>query len=541
VTPSPPLRALALLLFATALAGGCAAFAHGSYWPRYESRLAEGAVRRDEPGNVPAAAARAPATVADWSSPAEAERLRARLHTTVSRRWKDDDLVASARALDAGAGRWVYGGAMQTLAWFYVDPVTYGDLVVSGIESLRAALDDETFRAKFPEAADDTRRTRFAEALDILSLKARAARPVFSFQATEWLDVVMEKNRAMLGLPDGAVVAEFLFGATDALDPYTRFLTAEMYRGYRQQVQGRYSGIGASLAARDGRVLLDEVFEHGAAAEAGLAAGDELVSVDARPVAGLPPAAVSRMLRGKAGTKVTLVVRPAGGAELRTVTLTRMAIRLPTVRRVRMLEGEPGVGYLALTGFKSGTDKELRAAVARLADAGAEALLLDLRGNPGGSLWQAVAAAAVFLEDGRVLRTRGRAPGAGWTYNVPLFASQAWAGPLVVLVDEHTASAAEALAGALACRGRAVLVGRRTYGKGAAQVTLPIAASDCAICVTVARVYDPDDHCVEGTGLVPDVSVPAPAEAPASLADDPVVRAGVTALRAERVEASARR
>jgi len=533
-------RVLLVLLLAAATAAGCAAFPHGSYWPRYESRLAEGAPAVGDPADGAPRAARGPVEAADWSSPAEAELLRARLHKAVARRWKDDDLVASARALGRGAGRWVYGGAMQTLVWFYVDPVTYGDLVVSGIESLRAALDDATFREKFSEADDDAKRARFADALEILSLKARAARAVFSFQATEWLDVVMEKNRAMLGLPDGAVVAEFLFGATDALDPYTRFLTPDMVRGYNNQLEGRYSGIGASVAARGGRVFLDEVFTGGAAAGAGLAAGDEVVAVDGRPVGGLALAEVSRLLRGKAGTKVTLEVRAAGRDEPRRVTLERTAIRLPAVRRVQMLEGEPGVGYLALTGFKSGTGKELRAAVGRLADDGAKALIVDLRGNPGGSLFQAIASVAVFLKDGRVLRTRGRAPGAGWTYDVPLLASQAWSGPMAVLVDDRTASAAEVLAAALARRGRASLVGRRTYGKGAAQINLPILASDCAVCVTVARVYDPDDRCLEGAGLAPDVPVPAPAEAPASLADDPAVRAAVGVLRAERGEAPAR-
>ena len=521
-----------MVLLAAALPAGCVAFPRGEYWPKYESRLADGA-QGAKPGAVTAAL--------DWSSPAQAEALRARLREAVARRWSDDDLVVSARAMTPGAGRWVYTGAMRTLVWFYVDPVTYGDLVASGIESLRAALDDETFREKFSAADDDTKRARFAEALEILFLKARAAHPIFACQAAEWLDVVMEKNRALLGLPDGAVVAEFLFGATDVLDPYTRFLTAEMDRGYTQQLEGLYSGIGASVAMHDGRVFLDEVFEDGAAAKAGLAPGDEIVSVDAKAVHGLGLAEVSRMLRGKAGTQVPVEVRSGGRGEPRALVLERTAIRLPAVRRAQMLEGEPGVGYLALAAFKSGTDKELRDAVARLSDAGAKALLVDLRGNPGGSLFQAVATAAVFLKDGRVLRTRGRAPGAGWTYNVPLFAHQAWTGPMVVLVDEHTASAAEVLAAALARRGRATLVGRRTYGKGAAQVNLPIAASDSAVCVTVARVYDPDDRCLEGAGLAPDTVVPAPTELPSTLVDDPVVRAGVAALRAQEAASSAHR
>ncbi len=516
---------LIILLAAAALLPiGCVAFPRGAYWPAYESRLAEGA-RGENAG--PAAAA------ADWSSPGRAEALRGRLRAAVGRRWAGEALAESAREMDAAAGRWVYGSAMRTLAWLYVDPVTYRDLVVSGIESLRAALEDESFRARFPEADEAEKRARFAAALEILSLKARAADPVFSWQATEWLDVALEKNRAILGLPDGAVVAEFLFGATDCLDPYTRLLTGEMRRAYRRRNKGEYVGIGAVVAARGRRVFVKEVFEGGAAEEAGIEVGDEIVRVGGEPVRGLGLAEVSRRLRGEAGTEVTVGVRAGGEGKVRRVTLCRGVVRRPSVRAVTMLEGEKGVGYLRLTAFKSGTEKELRRAVADLAGRGARRLLLDLRGNPGGSLLEAVAAAGVFLEDGRVLRTRGRALGATWTYDVPLFARQAWAGPLALLVDEASASAAEALAGALVRRGRAALVGRRTYGKGAAQIVVSLAGADSALCVTVARVYGPDDRCVEGEGLAPDRRVPASADPAGSVVDDPVVRAAVEVLCAE--------
>jgi len=521
-----------VILLAAALHPGCVAFPRGAYWPAYESRLAEGA-HRDEAN---------PAEVsANWTSPERAEALRGRLRAAVARRWADESLAESARAMDAAAGRWVYGSAMRTLVWLYVDPVTYRDLVVSGIESLRAALEDESFRARFPEADDAENRARLAEALEILSLKARAANPVFSWQATEWLQVAMEKNRALLGLPDGAVVAEFLFGATDCLDPYTRLLTAEMLRAYRRQTRGEYTGIGASVTARGRRVFVQEVFEGGAAQKAGLQVGDELVRVDGQAVRGLGLAEVARRLRGEAGTEVTVGVRAGGEGAVRQVTLCRTAVRLPSVRGVAMLEGKGPVGYLRLTTFKSGTEKELRRAVADLAGRGARRLVLDLRGNPGGSLLEAIAAAGVFLESGRVLRTRGRALGANWTYDVPLFARQAWSGPLAVLVDEGSASAAEALAAALARRGRAALVGRRTYGKGAAQIVVSLAGADSAVCVTVARVYGPDDRCLEGEGLTPDRHVPASEEMVTPVADDPAVRAAVEVLRADAAPSEARR
>ncbi|MFO8015370.1 MAG: S41 family peptidase [Phycisphaerae bacterium] len=513
---------MVLLLLVVALPFGCVAFPRGAYWPAYQSRLAEGAA-----ADADVAAGAAP----DWSDAARAEALRRRLRGAVARRWSNQALADAASDTGAGAGRYVYGAALRTLVALYVDPVSYRDLVVAGIESLRAALEDEAFRERFPRAGKAEHRARLAEALGILSLKARAARPIFSWQATEWLDVAMEKNRAMLGLPDGAVVAEFLFGATDALDPYTRFMTAEMLGAYERRLKGEYAGIGAAVAKHGDRVFLEEVFEGGAAEEAGFAVGDEIVRVDAEPVRGLDLAEVSRRLRGEKGTEVRVTVRSGGEGEARTVTLTRTAVGVPSVRTVQMIEGEDAVGYLRLTAFKSGTERELRKAVADLRGRGARRLLVDLRGNPGGSLLEAIAAAAVFLDAGRVLETRGRAFGADWTYDVPLFARQEWSGPLVLLVDEGTASAAEALALALSQRGRARLVGRRTYGKGAAQISVPILGTGTAVTVTVARVYGPDEACVEGVGLEPDRAVPAPEAAVRDVADDPVVRAAIDLLQ----------
>ena len=515
-------RALVLVLLVTALFPGCAVFPHGAYWSSYESRLTE---------RAPDSAA-LPAALMARETPAE----RATLQKAVTRRWSNDGLAESARDMDARAGRWVYADAMRTVVWFYVDPVTYRDLVAAGIRSLRAALDNSTFRARFGEADDAAKRARFAEALEILFLKARAADPWFAFQAADWLAVAMEKNRAMLGLPDGAVVAEFLFGAMDSLDPYTRFLTPEMLHALRQQIKGAYTGIGARIASRGGRIFLAEVFEGGAAATAGLKAGDEITAIEEQAVQGLSLTDVSRRLRGKRGTKVRVSVRPGGHGRTRSVVLERSVVRLPSVAHARLIEGEEGIGYLRLTAFKSGTEKELRRAVGTLAEKGAAAIILDLRGNPGGTLLEAIGAAGVFLSGGRVTRTRGRALGATWTYDVPLLARRQWRGPLAVLINQRTASAAEVLAAALAQRGRAVLVGRRTFGKGAAQINVSISGGAGAVCVTVARVYDPDDECIEGRGVEPNRGVKQPGKPVKNLRDDPAVRAAVEVLRAALAE-----
>jgi carboxyl-terminal processing protease len=239
----------------------------------------------------------------------------------------------------------------------------------------------------------------------------------------------------MLGLPDGAVVSEFLFGAMDSLDPYSRYLTPEMLRIYREQMEGAYTGIGTEVAVREGRIFISKAFDGGGAAKAGLKAGDEIVAVDGQPVSGMPLSEVGRRLRGKPGTKVAVKVRTGGEGEPHEVAIERMVIHLPAVRETRIVDAERGIGYVRLSEFQDGAEEELRRAVEGLAAKGAKALILDLRSNPGGSLLEAVWVAGMFLPGGPVIRTRGRMLGATWNYDVPLLERQAWRGPLAVLTD----------------------------------------------------------------------------------------------------------
>jgi carboxyl-terminal processing protease len=504
------------------LASGCAIFPKGSYWPAYRTHLSDEAVARHA---EEAEVARVLPT-AD-----EATRRLAVRQAAISRRWADDGLTTSARKLDPWAGRWVYGDALQTLVSCYVDPISYRRLVVSGMESLRAALDNPTFRQRFIEADDPEKRTRFALAMDILILKARAADPWFAFQAADWLKVVLEKNRAMLALPDGAIVGEMLFGAIDTLDPYTRFMTSEMLHLEEEQLEGTYVGIGAELASRGGRVFLRQVFEGGAAAKAGLKPGDEITAVEGEPVEGLTLSALGKRLRGKEGSEVRVVVRSGGTGDPREVVLVRAAIAMPSVAGVEIIDTATGVGYVHLTVFKSDSEEELRGAVRRLAGEGMKALILDLRDNPGGYLESGVGVAGVFMARGRVVETRGRMIGSSWTYDVPLFDRADWKGPLAILVNENSASAAELMTAALQVAHRATVFGQRTFGKGAVQINVPV-SGDCAVSVTIARFYEPAGQCLEGVGITPDHVVAEAEPVGDGVTDDAVVRAALAALAA---------
>ena len=508
-----------LLVLVSALgAGGCAIFPHGAYWPSHDREF-HGRSLAEPPQPAPAAA--------------EGDRAAA-LRQNIVRRWSDEALAESARRMNAWTGRYAYTDALRTVSWCYVDSVSYREMVVAGLASLRAALESPAFQARFPEAAGAGGRARLAEALEALQARAADSTLWFSWQAGAWLDAALRANRASAGLPDGAVIAEMLFGAMDHLDPYSRYLTREMRQATAEQYEGAYTGVGATVALKDGRVLIAEVLKGGAADRAGLAAGDEILAIDGRPADGLGAAQVRALLRGKSGTSLALRIRPADGGAVREVVLVRSTVYLPTVRDEQFIEPERRVGYVRLTAFTPRAARELRQAIQRLRRQGAEALILDLRDNPGGSLLEAVEVVGLVLSRGCVARTRGRMIGSSWTYDVPLLTTVVWKGPLAVLVDGNTASAAEVVAAGLAAHGRATLVGRRTYGKGAVQLDLPTAFGAGTVCLTIARVYDPKGGCLEGRGVAPDVEVPPAAPSPASLADDPDVRAALAHLAAPR-------
>jgi carboxyl-terminal processing protease len=245
-------------------------------------------------------------------------------------------------------------------------------------------------------------------------------------------------------------------------------------------MNGKRSGIGVQLAVRDGRVVVVTPLRNSPAHKAGLRPDDALLEVDGKPTGGRELSDVVQQIVGPAGTPVTLKVRRAGGAEV-TLEITRGAITVPSVQGFRSGEGDRPefsldpvnkIGYVLVLQFGPETAADLKAAVEGLKGQGLKGLILDLRSCPGGLLSAAVDAAGLFLDKGRVVSIRKR-DGAETPLGAP---GEPVAGdiPLVTLVDESTSSAAEIVAGALKDRGRAVVVGSRTFGKGSVQTIVTL-------------------------------------------------------------------
>jgi carboxyl-terminal processing protease len=279
-------------------------------------------------------------------------------------------------------------------------------------------------------------------------------------------------------------------------DPYSHYFDPADYHSFQNESNPHLSGIGIDVDTEQQGLRVVDVFPGSPAAEAGLRAGDVITHVGSTSLAGRSANFSASLIKGKAGTKVTLTVR--SGKRSHAVTIVREDITVPVASsKVLNFHGKK-IGYVQLTSFTAGSGAEVRAQVQKVLHQGAQALILDLRENGGGLLEEAVNVASIFVPDGTIVSTKGRAE----PRQVYLAKNDAIAPkiPMVVLVDHGTASAAEIVTGALQDRGRAKVVGTHTYGKGVFQEIEPL-PNGGALDFTVGEYFTPNGHNLGGGGV----------------------------------------
>lgn len=279
-----------------------------------------------------------------------------------------------------------------------------------------------------------------------------------------------------------------------SLDPYTAYISEEEIDDYRLQTQGHYGGIGSLVRQVDGNMVIAEPYEGFAAQKAGLKAGDVLIEVNGTNVEGKGYEVVGKLLKGLPGSIATIKVKRPGADAPMTFEVVREEIEQKNVSYYAMLDD--GVGYIKLEEFMEDAAKEVREALVDLKGQGATSIVLDLRGNPGGLLREAVSIVNLFVnKDQLVVTMRGRV--AEWdkeyrTNENPVDLNI----PLVVMTSPWSASASEIVAGSLQDLDRAVVVGQRSYGKGLVQQTMALVYGSL-FKVTVAKYYTPSGRCVQ--------------------------------------------
>lgn len=304
-------------------------------------------------------------------------------------------------------------------------------------------------------------------------------------------------------IDDKTLLENAIRGMLTQLDPHSAYLDKDSFTDLQQTTSGNYGGLGIEIGMEDGFVKVIAPMDDTPAEKAGIRSGDLIVQLDGTPVKGMSLSEAIEAMRGEPGSDVKLTVVKSGESSPMDVTLTREVIKVASVRQ-RYLED--GYGYLRIAQFQSGTGDEVEKAIIQLKDEGdLEGLIIDLRNNPGGVLQAAVQVSDVFLEDGLIVYTNGRLNDAELKYNAT--APDAISGvPIVVLVNEGTASASEIVAGALQDHSRAVIMGTTTFGKGSVQTILPL-NNEKAIKLTTARYYTPNGKSIQAAGIEPDIWV----------------------------------
>jgi carboxyl-terminal processing protease len=288
-------------------------------------------------------------------------------------------------------------------------------------------------------------------------------------------------------------------------DPYTRFMDPKQYEALTSQTSGEVSGIGIRMEMNEKtkRLTVVEAIENSPALKAGVKAGDQILAIDGKSTQSLKVDDASKLIRGKAGTAITLKLGREGKGDF-DLKLTRATIEVPTVRATLRQEGNKRVGYIRLREFSSHAADQMRRAIRDLNTKGADSYVLDLRGNPGGLLQSSIEIARMWMDTGSIVRTVDREGVSDETFKANRTALTKL--PLAVLIDGNSASASEILTGALKDNKRAVVVGSQSFGKALVQSVHEL-PDGSGVAITIAHYYTPKGTDINHKGIAPDVKL----------------------------------
>jgi carboxyl-terminal processing protease len=301
---------------------------------------------------------------------------------------------------------------------------------------------------------------------------------------------------------------ELIYGAIrgmmSTLDPHSTFLSPEEFKELEIETSGIFSGIGIEITSKDGILTVVSPIEGTPADKAGLLPGDKILQIEEKITKNMTLNEAVRMIRGTKGTKVTLTILHEGAKDPQKYVIVREVIPIKSVKS-KMLED--GYGYVRISTFQEKTDEDLQNALKKLESTkgGLKGLVLDLRNDPGGLLNEAVKVSDEFLETGLIVYTQGRLKEQNLKfYAHPNKVKRSY--PMVVLVNEGSASASEIVAGALQDQKRAIILGTPTFGKGSVQTIIPL-DDNSGIKLTTARYYTPSGRSIQAKGITPDILV----------------------------------
>ncbi len=372
--------------------------------------------------------------------------------------------------------RWVGRG----LSWAFLIALLAGNLFVGARLYSKEAPDEER------ESAYD-HMTLFTTAIE------QIRRNYVDADKTEFKDLIYGALQGML----------------QSLDSHSAFLDPDMFKDMKEDTTGQFGGLGIVISMRNNILTVVAPMEDTPGSRAGLLSGDHIVEIDGESTEGLSLQEAVRKLRGPPDTDVDIKILRPKTSEIKEHTITRAIIAIESVKDAKIIDD--GIGYVRITQFTNPTADDLQEALDELSEQGLDGLILDLRNNPGGLLNAAIEVAQKFVSRGDlIVYTQGRDARSARRYRARE-RNPRLDFPMVVLINEGSASGSEIVAGALQDHHRAILVGEKTFGKGSVQSVLPL-DDGSALRITTAKYYTPGDRVIDDRGIEPDIVVPISAE-----------------------------
>lgn len=442
-------------------------------------------------------------------------RRRARVHFRVERRYSDHSFKNSLLGFTQDHALDLFDETASRIRNSFVDPLSQLSIVAHGTESLYIALANPRFvQENLPPAITDAekqkRRQNIQEFRQLLRDQYWNKQVYNSQHARSVIVEIARHAHRTLDIAPAAVVMEYVFGGCNALDDYSGFLTADRLSDLYSNIDGEFVGLGVEMKEeKDLGMLLVNVLPDSPAEIGGLRQGDRITWIDGQDIRGASIDEAAALMRGQVGSRVKLRIhRQADNRDWEAV-LIRRAVTVKSIPVAEIIDEDYGIGYIELAGFQKTTAEEMDAALAELERSGMKALVLDVRGNPGGLLTAAVAVLDRFIDEGILVSTKGRSGDQNWTYRAHRQGTLST--PLVLLTDGDSASASEIVAGAIRDHSRGIIVGRKTYGKWSVQSIFNV-GRETGLRLTTAKFYSPNGLNHSKVGVEPHVLVEEPIE-----------------------------
>ncbi|HET6327410.1 MAG TPA: S41 family peptidase [Planctomycetaceae bacterium] len=429
---------------------------------------------------------------------------RSKIQFAVERRYEDNSFDSRLLQLPRESALSLFDRVLEYVRQNYVDEVSATSFVAHGTESLYHALANEKFIAHNLSQVDPERVAHLRR-----TLRERFwNRPVEDYSvAHDTVSEVCNLAGSEVNLPPTTVIFEYIFGGCNCLDDYSNFLTPDRLTDLHGNINGEFVGLGIEMKGEPGKgMFLVNVLPDSPAEQGGLHAGEYIVGINGASCVNMTTDEAARILRGPPGTRVTLAIQTSPGDNSRQGEFVRRAVEVKSIPVAQIVDRQRGIAYIRMTAFQATSPRELDAALSRLSREGMRSVIWDLRGNPGGLLSAATSVLDRFIDSGVLVSTRGRSLDGNSSFSASPHAK--YHIPMVVLVDENSASASEIVAGAVHDHKRATLVGRTTFGKWCVQ-SIFYMPNGAGLRLTTAKFFSPQGHNFSEIGVRPDVSVTA--------------------------------